>query len=150
MVQLANAACSYPHTATPLHNLCCLSAADSVSVKECRKTRRSAPSGIPLSDVQSSSSWTQHHRKKTGPMRRALSTSSQRRKRITSLTLADHDASQSTLEDHNFVLRSQSTPLSTNLPSAVSPNRGERIQSRRLFPFPSGVYMCTIACMYSL
>ena len=123
-----------------------ISVADSVSVKEDRKTRRSAPSGIPSSDVQSPSTYTEQHRTKTGPIRKVRSTSSQRRKRITALTLADHDASQTTLEDHNFVLRSQATPVSTYPPYTVSPYRGERIR-KRLFPSPPGVYMCTVACM---
>ena len=125
-----------------------ISVADSVSVKEDRKTRRSAPSGIPSSDVQSPSTYTEQHRTKTGPIRKPRATSRQR-KRITSLTLADHDASQTTLEDHNFVHCSQATPpVSTYLPYTVSPNRCERIR-KRLFPSPSGVYMCTVACMHA-
>ena len=121
-----------------------ISVADSVSVKEDRKTRRSAPSGIPSSDVQSPSTYTEQHRTKTGPIRKGRSTSSQG-KPITSLTLADHDASQTTLEDHNFVPHSQATPISNIPPYTISPNRGER-NRKRIFPSPSGVYMCTVAC----
>ena len=119
-----------------------------MSIKEDRKSRQSTPSGIPSSDVQSPSTYTEQHRTKTGPIRKVRSTSSQRRKRITALTLADHDASQTTLEDHNFVHCSQATPpISTYPPCAVSPNRCERIR-KRLFPSPSGMYMCIVACMH--
>ena len=77
--------------------------------------------------MRSASTGTQHYRTKTGPIRKALSTSGRSRKPITALTLADHDASQTTLEDHNFVQYSQTTPVSTYPPYAMTPSRKERL-----------------------
>ena len=130
---IANVACSYSHTA---YNLCCLSAADFVPAKPERKTRGSVFLKVPSSDVQSSSRCTCYHRTRTGPIRKARSKSRLRRMRITSLTLADHDASQSTLEDYNFIRYPRTTPVSTYPSYAVTPNKKEQIQS---LPSSSGV-----------
>ena len=109
-----------------------------MSTKENKKTGQGAPSGILSGDVQSPSRCTQQHCAETGPMRKVQSSLSQRK--------------QTTLEDHSFVDCSQATPISTPPvstypPCPVSPNRCERIR-KRLFPSPSGVYMCTVACMH--
>ena len=105
------------------------SAVGSVSDKQ-KKRRQSNSSEVDSCDVQSGS---QHSRTKTGPIRNGLSISGRSRKPITELTLADHDASQTTLEDYYSVQHSQTTPVSTYPPYKMTPNRRKRIR-RCLFP----------------
>ena len=126
-------------------SLIILSAADSVSDKQ-KKRRHSISSEADSSDVQSASTGTQH-RIKTGPNRRVLSIC-RSRKPIPELTLADHDATQTTLKDYNFVKHPQTTPVSTYPPHTITSDKRERSRSC-LFPFSPGECMCAVAYIRS-
>ena len=123
-------ACKHTHNAVkppPIHLWSFFSAAASVSAEQ-KKRRQSISSKVDSSDVQSASTGTQHYCTKTGSTQKGLSASGQSRKPIPELTLADHDASQTTLEDYYSVQYSQTTPVSTYPPYEMTPDRKEQIR----------------------
>ena len=91
-------------------------------LKEQKKRRQSISSEVDSSGVRPASTGTRDHCTKTRAKR---STSG---KPITKVTLADRDASQTTLKDYNFVKYSQTTPAST---IKTGPNRKAPGRSRK-------------------